>query len=58
MTLRFKVKSPTWMLVRCRYMTQATWKHTHSTSSSSTIIALRSEGVQQGEKSVAVGSIH
>lgn len=35
--------SPTWTLVRCRYMTQATWKHTHSTSSSSTSIPLREQ---------------
>lgn len=40
------------MLVRCRYMTQATWKHTHSTRSSSTITSLRSERAQQGEKGV------
>lgn len=42
--------SPTWTLVRCRYMTQATWKHTHSTSSSSTSIPLREQRRDQSEK--------
>lgn len=55
--LRVKVKSRTWMLVRCKYMTQATWKHTHSTSSSNTIIPLRNQRAQKDEKSFAAGSI-
>lgn len=56
---RRRSQSPTWTLVRCRYMTQATWKHTHSNNSSSTSIPLTQQKTGQSENTFSpIVSLH